>query len=481
MVNRVKKLINTFWFCLYSNLDRVVLHMSFLTRVARTLKLKPIPNITSYRCLSTTTPQTEIENATAIWKKGLKLATQNDPAALCDVGWGFHQGANPERTQNIDTAIDYYLKSATLGYSPAASLLADIHYFDHDSKKNWHLAEKYLQEVIELTSHTEAGDAYLRAKSLQKLGMIACHGDSQDTEKGLEYFRNSIDLCSTHLNGSYAFLLSHDPPGLFEQLENENNLLSNDEVLGRVMSDLVSVGQGISSDGSALSQLQYYTRALRKMENDSEWVMNYQQNVLNTFPKEDNGGEWGVTYFQSSLRIFMEPVVQNAVSKGHGGNGAFPKIVALGSALGNTVSWPAIAFGFRGIGFDVLESCTKGAEELYATAATAIDRKNVVLGDIDGGASAGAVRFETINVIDEKVRIGKECTDANVVWLNDYAWSIEAQKEVEENVMRNLPSGSVMVLYRAPHFVPENVNAVKTINVSTSWNPNLEMNVVLKE
>ena len=438
-------------------------------------------DVSSSASTATTTPPSEIEQATLTWNKGMKLAKQNDPAALCDVGWGFHQGANPEQVKSIDTAIDYYLKSATLGYSPAASLLADIHYFDHDDRKDWSLAEKYLQEVIELTSSTHEGDAYLLAKALQKLGMIACRGDHPDRQGGVNYFRKSLDLCSQHLGGSWAFLLSHDPPGLFEQLQNEEKLLGNEEVLGRLMSSLVSVGQGESSDGSSLSQLQYYTRALRNMENNTEWVLKFQEDCLDTFPNSSTGGEWGVTYFQSSIRIFMEPVVQNAVARGHGGVGEYPKIVGIGSALGNAVAWPALSFGFRGIGFDVVDSCTQGAVELYTEAAEAIDRKNAVLGNALGGSAAGAVTFETMNVVENAQRIQEECSDANVVWLNDYAWSKDAQIENEENVMSSLPSGSVAVMYRPPHRPPSNSEAVKKIAVATSWNPMLDMHIVLKE
>jgi tetratricopeptide (TPR) repeat protein len=446
------------------------------------------------RLLSTST-RSPLEEATAQWNKGLKLAEQNDPAALCDIGWGYHQGTNPQHLQSLDTAMEYYVKSATLGYSPAASLLADIHYYEHDNKKDWGLAQKYLQEVIALTDPEEAGDAYVLAKSLQKKGMIECHGIDHDgvgehigpdRGQGMNTFQQALDICSTHLNGSYPFLLAHDPPGLFEQLEHEQKLLSNEEVLGRVMSELVSVSQGESGDGSALSQLQYYTRDLRVLENNPEWVLKLTENVLDTFPATDGGGDWGVTYFASSLRIFMEPVVQHCVSRGHGPHGQVPKMVGLGSALGNTVVWPALAFGFRGICFDILSSCTEGASELYHKAADAIARKNTVLkeykGDDEhggGGSEVGAVTFETLDVVQEVDRVAEECKDANVVWINDFSWPVEAQQIIEQTAYNNMPSNSVMVLYRAPH-VATNEKTMTKINVATSWNPNLEMHVVLK-
>ena len=490
-----------------------------VTQIAATLLGLMLPILrsslhrTGLRRSLATGSSADLEAATKTWQKGLKLAEQNDPAALCDVGWGYHQGTNPLNTKSIDTAIDYYMKSATLGYSPAASLLADIHYYDTEDRKDWEVARKYLDECVALTSDDEPGDAYLRAKSLQKLGMIECRGGGGDDgmdeqqeqhhageknrDKGMELFRDSLELCEKHLGGGWAFLLSHDPPGLFDQLENEQKLLGNDEVLGRVMCDLVNVDQetakttgeggesdtqAASSSNVAQSQLLYYTRNLRAMETSKDFVLKMQEDMLDTFPNGSEGGAWGITYFASSLRVFMEPVVQNAVSRGW--NGGVPKVVVLGSALGNAVAWPSMAFGFRGVGLDVLSSCTEAATELYEEAVEAIAKKNEMLtkyGQDSSGSSAGDVRFDTIDVVENDAVVRKECMDANVVWLNDYSWSVKEQREVERTTMESLPSGSVLVLYRPPHHAPANPNAVTKVLVATSWNPTLEMCIVLKE
>ena len=313
----------------------------------------------------------------------------------------------------------------------------------------------------------------------------------------MELFRDSLELCEKHLGGGWAFLLSHDPPGLFDQLENEQKLLGNDEVLGRVMCDLVNVDQetaktsgeggesgkqAASSSSVAQSQLLYYTRNLRAMETSKDFVLRMQEDMLDTFPNGSEGGTWGITYFASSLRVFMEPVVQNAVSRGW--NGGVPKVVVLGSALGNAVAWPSMAFGFRGVGLDVLSSCTEAATELYEEAVEAIAKKNEMLtkyGQDSSGSSAGDVRFDTIDVVENDAVVRKECMDANVVWLNDYSWSMEEQRKVERTTMESLPSGSVLVLYRPPHHVPSNPNAVTKVLVATSWNPTLEICIVLKE
>ena len=73
------------------------------------------------------------------------------------------------------------------------------------------------------------------------------------------------------------------------------------------MSGLVSTGQGGSGEASALSQLQYYTRSLRKQENDVDWVCQWQLEVLEKFPEEvRESGDWSVTYFTSFLRYVSD-------------------------------------------------------------------------------------------------------------------------------------------------------------------------------
>lgn len=417
--------------------------------------------------------------------------------ALCEMGWAYHQGLNPESIKDLSIAIEYYLKSASQGHAPASSLLADVYYFDHDGVKDWTKATKYLKDVILQTSPGLVGDAYVRTKALQKLGIMVhrggvCeHTNASHQTSGAAYFNDALSLCNTHFKNSWAFLLAHDPPGLWENLEREDKLLGDAEVLGRLMSGLVCTSQG-GADGSALSQLQYYTRSLRRMENNPAWVARWQTSVLDVFPDSNDSGSWGVTYFQSFLRIMMEPIVQHTVSVGRGG---VPKVVVLGSALGNIVAWAALAFGFRGVGLDALAPCTEGATELYTTAVDAIERKNEVLQQYkasamvedrvvpaaDASKTVGKVVFERVNVVSDTEHVSRECDDANVVWINDFSWSVAAQRAVEATALASMPSGSLMVLYRPPHFPPQDSQLIKVVSVATSWNPALDMHLVYKK
>jgi tetratricopeptide (TPR) repeat protein len=444
---------------------------------------------------------TSSNSSTPTWEEKLHLATTgNHPVAQCEVGWSFHRGLGPDSIKDMEKAIGFYEKSASQGYAPASSLLGDIYYYNHDQKKDWSLAKKYLNDVVESTSPSEANDAYVRTKALQKLGLISYLGVTDgklsenraqpNKEEGLEHFNKAITICNKHFNCTWAFLLAHDPPGFWEQLENEEKLLGDSEVLGKLMSGLVCVSQGRGGDGSALSQIQYYTRALRKMENNPAWVVKWQSEVLDTFGADSDRGGWGVTYFTSFLRIFMEPIVQRTVSTGRGG---VPKVVVLGSGLGNIVTWSAFSFGFRGVGLDVLPCCTEGATELYTSAVDAIERKNEILHQykdsamLDGKVPAAGVSdtigkayFDSVDVAADTKRVEMECVDANVVWINDYSWSEDDQRSCEAAALAGMPAGTVMVLYRPPHFPPSNSQLMKTVPVATSWNPSLEMHIVFK-
>jgi len=66
----------------------------------------------------------------------------------------------------------------------------------------------------------------VRARAHQRLGVIALLGAPASAEAQAEaqaeargQFQESLALCRTHLGGHWAFLLQHDPPGLFEALQ----------------------------------------------------------------------------------------------------------------------------------------------------------------------------------------------------------------------------------------------------------------------
>ncbi len=87
--------------------------------------------------------------------------------------------------------------------------------------------------------------------------------------------------------------------------------------------------------------------------------------------------------------------------------------------------------------------------------------------------------FKRANVMEEQTKVKADLRDANLVWSNDYSWSVAAQQVVEEMALEALPPGGVLVLYRPPHFASRWKDGGR-IRVATSWNPRNEMYILAK-
>jgi hypothetical protein len=141
-------------------------------------------------------------------------------------------------------------------------LLADLYYYGHDHKRDPEEAATWLRRVVDQTADIgitgddgavgggtgageptapDVGDAYVRAKALQKLGILIWRGEAGEEggkhthplQAARSLFEESIGLCQQHLSGGWAFLLSHDPPGLWENLAEEAKILKDGESLVR--------------------------------------------------------------------------------------------------------------------------------------------------------------------------------------------------------------------------------------------------------
>jgi len=196
---------------------------------------------------------------------------------------------------------------------------------------------------------------------------------------------------------------------------------------------------------------------------DSEWAVKYQLECLETF--REGEGAWGVTYLESFMRILGHPTLQSSL-RGISKAGKTPKVVVLGSALGNQVIWGSAAFGFEGVGYDVLGCCVEKAEE--------------IADGLKGEGGEGIrekVKFEKRNVTEEEL----DLDGANLVWSNDHEWGEEAQRKVEKMAFEGLKEGGGLVLYRPP--LDRTLGwreGVRIGGVATSWNPSGTVFLLIK-
>ena len=377
-----------------------------------------------------------------------------------------------------------YEKSEEKGYAPASSLLGDYYFFGRESE--YERARCHFNNVLKNTDDSEPEDAYIRSTSLKKLGIL----DFRSTGRvNSEPFESSLEVIRRHLKSNFGFLLDHDPPGLWEMIEEENKQV--DDVLGleRNLDGFAKVegwfegdtkyelGDNTppnNNDGTPSSvknnilALRKYTLAVRDTEGlDSTFALDLRRSSLETFGASSSslGGSWGLTYLSSFFRVFGNPHVQRSLRRDE----ASGKITVLGSALGNACVWPTAAFGFNSVGFDLLGCCTEKSDEIV----------DGLLGE-GGRRIRERVEFVNEDCLSERGRA--EMEKADVIWSNDFSWPKGVQESVEEVAFASMPSGAALVLYRPPRLLDKLkwTTGAKINGIPTSWDPALSFYVLVK-
>ena len=417
----------------------------------------------------------------------MALAETGDASALCDVGWAKHKGLVPSSSSTgevggkaVTEAVACYKQSASLGYAPASSLLGDLYFYGQDEPKDLVNAKRHLEKVLEDTTEGEGDDAYVRVRALRKLGSIAMWGEDSDLDSisARDSFSRALTSCQTHLGGNFAFLLSHDPPAFYSHLEEELKITDDPQDLGGKLSGFATA-KGWEPKLDHFVTLRAFTRRLRDTEkSDVDFALDYFQEAEGLRRSGTSGEcEWGITFLPSMFRVYGHPLLQKLLKEKAEKNDASdnsnkqPSVLVLGSALGNCAVWPALAFGFKATGFDILESC--------------VQKTNAIIGSLKGkGAETlrDLTRFEAVNVISQSDLVGREMKEASVVWSNDHEWGQAAQRKIEEMAFENMTEGSCLVLYRPPLTLHKLgwKNGVQIPNIAVSWNPKLTMYLLLK-
>ena len=380
--------------------------------------------------------------------------------------------------------------------------MADLYYFDNgdgNTKKDLTEAKVWLEKVLEYTSEKEADDAYLRVKSHQRLGIISYLDGDESLAK--EQFKKSIESANEHLGGNWSFLLNHDPPNLWENLELEDKILDDiPKLIGNLTGfattfermkemkpvDISKAGSGIDTPliPKHILQLRNYTKQLRTYESrNKEWLLKLQLESLAKFPGNTIGAaDYGVTFMDSYFRIFGHVTIQKLLKRKLMENRAadLGKIVVLGSALGSQCVWSSLVFGFPTIGFDMMESHITAAKELVETSIKIEEGGDAVV----CSSNRDLIEFVEKDVISD-IKLGlenslvlKEISKSPLTWVNDYSWSSENQKLVEDEMFKVMESGSALVLYREARNSSWEVGGSAVIK--TSWEPMLGMRIYVK-
>jgi len=456
---------------------------------------------------------------------GSSLVTPLDQAsALCDVGFAYHQGTVPTETPQTTLPADsskakaLYAQSAALDYAPAASLLADYYFYNKNTDtqntdtddRNTAAVDKQQQQqqqqhrdeqatrwcytTLDLTDAALPGDAYLRSRASQKLGILNFRENNEIyTPHAQSHFEDALESCQQHLGGNWPFLLSHDPPGLFLLLQKESEELDNVPLLQTNLSGFQTSSALEWKNGTSVESmvaLRSYTLQMRDIETkDTEFALSLQKDSLELFSSTVEGSTWGVTYLSSFFQVMGNPLIQQSMNSNNNPTNNKKKkknyqMVVLGSALGSACVWPATAFGFQAVGFDIMDTCIDTSNRLIESVAGKggeLLRERVEFRKIDVLQEIEEVQ----TAINNNTNCGNDDDDdetMNIIWSNDYMWGEEAQLEVENKAFEAMRTGDVIVLYRHPHTLQINKwsRGGKIENVAVSWDVHSTMYVLIK-
>jgi TPR repeat protein len=124
----------------------------------------------------------------------LTLANQNDAKACYNLGLMYHDGDGV--TQNLDEAVNWFTKSASLGYKEAQYLLASMVFRREIQSISYERAAQYYQQAAELG----------HVKSQLNLGMLYYRGDviAQDLVASLKWLNLAASNNNSEAQGYIA-------------------------------------------------------------------------------------------------------------------------------------------------------------------------------------------------------------------------------------------------------------------------------------
>lgn len=126
----------------------------------------------------------------------LTLANQNDAKACYNLGLMYHDGDGVE--QNMDEAVKWYTKSASLNYKEAQYILASLVFRREIQSISYERAAQYYQQAAELG----------HVKSQLNLGMLYYRGDviAQDLAASFKWLNLAASNNSSEAQGYMANL-----------------------------------------------------------------------------------------------------------------------------------------------------------------------------------------------------------------------------------------------------------------------------------
>eukprot|EP00928_Gymnodinium_smaydae_P008966 TRINITY_DN1330_c1_g2_i1.p1 TRINITY_DN1330_c1_g2~~TRINITY_DN1330_c1_g2_i1.p1 ORF type:complete len:660 (-),score=90.61 TRINITY_DN1330_c1_g2_i1:18-1997(-) len=281
-------------------------------------------------------------------------------------------------------------------------------------------------------------------KAYEYLGDALLHNNAVDEAR--DAYMNAALLYAS-FNASFRFLLNYHS--------------SSDEFWERRLVEASALHKFVELKSSSFEIARSTPEALRVLR-DAEVNATWQVSRLLECARVFGASEstkftcgYGVSWFDTAwLPVMQHALVAQALEASREPES---EVLVLGSALGEHCLFTSLLLGVRCVGYDLLCETNVGMSE----------RVNP-----DGSLA----EFKCDNVVNA------DLSRARLVWLLDAVWPEEIQILMEKRLAAELPSGSVVVLYREPVWRDSGalVAHIGAVHMEVSWRRELPVTLLQK-
>lgn len=201
-------------------------------------------------------------------------------------------------------------------------------------------------------------------------------------------------------------------------------------------------------------------KRLRNTEVDPEWQVQRLLECADTFGASEStrfACAYGISWFDATwAKVVEHPLAARSHARvPTDGSGPPPRVVVLGSALGEHCLFTAVLLGIPCVGYELL--CNASVERAAAL--------------VPSGAPA---EFRCKDALEA------DLSGATFVWLLDAVWPAELQEKLERKLAAELQEDAVVAIYRRPIWHGDGALQVHqdAVTVDVSWRRQLPVTLL---
>jgi len=197
---------------------------------------------------------------------------------------------------------------------------------------------------------------------------------------------------------------------------------------------------------------------IRKLENDTDWLLQWAVEKVHVFGLPDASAAYGTTWWRSWRTLFERPTVTEAL-QGLSHSATSQTVTVLGSGLGEQCLFAA-ALGMRCIGVEAL------CESMVATSQRLVREQRI---------PQDWLQYTCGNVTEV------DLSSTALLWSNDLLFPEETRRTIYERAARDLPRGAALVLYAEPlEGMAKELELIENVTVEMSWREDVVLYIFRK-